>query len=325
MGELPGLLIWFGMLLFLGAPWAWAQREPQYTQYMYNIGSFNPAYVNTVPYPEIAALYRAQWLDLEGAPRTFRVGTNLPLNNKAHGLGLNVQNDQLGPSAQTYVDLAYAYQVNLSEDTKLSFGMDVGAAFLNVDFSKGTFENPGEPILDGGTISSVYPTIGAGLFLYDSDIWYLGLSVPNFLSDELYDDEVAMIVEDKLQLNAIGGYVFDLSDTVKFKPAFLLNYISGAPLITNLSANFLFNDRFAVGASYRISNAFSGLAGFQISKTVFLGYSYDHSTTPLGKYNQGSHEVILKFYLGRQGDNEDEIETKDGKKKPKQIDTPRFF
>ena len=56
------------------------QKEPQYTQYMYNIGSFNPAYVGTVETPELAALYRAQWIDIPGAPRTIRFGANLPLS-----------------------------------------------------------------------------------------------------------------------------------------------------------------------------------------------------------------------------------------------------
>ena len=116
------------------------QKEPQYTQYMYNIGSFNPAYVGTVETPEISGLYRAQWIDIPGAPRTFRFGVNVPFANEKNGLGFNVVSDQLGPSTQTYVDVAYSYQVSVSDNTKLSFGLDVGGSFLNVDFSKGSFE-----------------------------------------------------------------------------------------------------------------------------------------------------------------------------------------
>ncbi len=301
------------------------QKEPQYTQYMYNIGSFNPAYVGSVANPEIALMYRAQWLDIPGAPRTVRVGANLPFSNERHGLGFNVVNDQLGPSTQTYIDLAYSYQVKVSDNTKLSFGMDAGGALLNVDFSKGTFENPGEPILNGETISKFYATIGAGLFLYENDVWYMGVSVPNFLTDAIYDDDVATIVEDKLQFNFIGGYVFNLSDGLKFKPAFLINHIKGAPVNMNFSTNFLINDSFTVGVSYRVNNAVSGLAGFQISSGTFIGYSYDHSTNPLGKFNNGSHELVLKFYLGKGGNEREKRDKTDIKGKPKQIDTPRFF
>lgn len=310
------------MIAFMLTP-LYGQKEPQYTQYMYNIGSFNPAYVGTVETPDISALYRAQWIDIPGAPRTIRFGTNLPFKNETMGLGLNVVNDQIGPVTQTYADLSYSYQVNLTDEAKLSFGMDAGGSFLNVDFSKGTFENPGEP-LNNEQVSRFYPTIGAGLFMY-SDQWYLGASVPNFLTEGIYNDDVASIVEDKLQFNFIGGYVFDLSHNLKFKPAFLINTLQGAPVNINVSTNFLIGDVFTAGVSYRVENAFSGLAGFQISNGTFIGYSYDYNTNPLGEFNNGSHEVILKFYLGKGSGSSRDKENKNAKGKTKQIDSPRFF
>lgn len=302
-----------------------AQKEPQYTQYMYNIGSFNPAYVSTTETPEIIGLYRAQWISLPGAPRTIRLGTNVPFSNEKMGMGFNVVSDQLGPTTQTYIDVSYSYQLNVSEDVKLAFGMDVGGALLNVDFSKGSFENPGEPILGQETINRFYPTIGAGLFLYGEDTWYLGASIPNFLGEGVYNQDVAQVVEDKIQFNFIGGYVFDLSESLKFKPAFLINSIAGSPLNTNVSANFLINDKFTVGASYRFGNAISGLAGFQVSSGLFAGYSYDYNTNGLGEFNSGSHEFILKFYLGQRDTSSSRTKNKKLKGKPKQIDTPRFF
>ena len=298
------------------------QKEPQYTQYMYNIGSFNPAYAGTVETPEIIGLYRAQWIEIPGAPRTFRFGVNVPFANEKNGLGFNVVSDQLGPSTQTYVDVAYSYQVSVSDNTKLSFGLDVGGSFLNVDFSKGSFEIENEPLLNTETVNKFYPTIGAGTFLYADD-WYVGLSIPNFLTNGIYGDEVAVLVEDKVQFNFIGGYVFDLSETLKFKPAFMLNYLQGSPVNMNLSTNFLINDVFTAGVSYRVDNAFSALAGFQVSSDMFLGYSYDYTTNALSNYNSGSHEIILKFYLGKGSSRQPK--TKNAKGKPKQIDTPRFF
>ncbi len=317
------LICLFALLLF-GSIMVKAQNEPQYTQYMYNIGSFNPGYVGTTATPEIIGSYRAQWIDLEGAPRNIRVGANIPFSNEKMGMGFNIVSNQLGPTTQTFVDLAYSYQFNVSENTKLSFGMDVGGSFLNVDFSKGTFENPGEQF-DGANIKNFYLNIGAGLFLYGGDTWYLGASIPNFLSDGIYDDDVASVIEGRLQVNFIGGYVFDLGENLKFKPAFLINSIAGAPLTTNLSTNFLIKDKFTVGAAYRFDNAVSGLAGFQIGGGTFVGYSYDYNTNGLGQFNSGSHEVVLKFYLGKGGSSTNDSKNKKLKGKPKQIDTPRFF
>lgn len=304
-----------------------AQKEPQYTQYMYNIGSFNPAYVGTVESPEVAGLYRAQWVDIPGAPTTMRFGANVPLSNERSGLGLNVVLDELGPSKQTYANLSYSYQINVSDITKLSFGMVAGGSFLSLDYSEGSFVDPSDPTLIGENSSNFYPTVGAGLFLYEDD-WYLGASVPNFLTNGLYNDEVATIVEDNMQFNFIGGYVFQLSDRTKFKPAFLLNYLQGAPVNVNLSANFQFIDALTVGGSYRFDNAVSALAGFQISNTLFIGYTYDYNTNGLGEYSGGSHEAILKFYIGREGSNRGprtKNKNKKSKGNPKQIDSPRFF
>ncbi|WP_282074549.1 PorP/SprF family type IX secretion system membrane protein [Maribacter aquivivus] len=313
-------LVLFSLLSFN----AYSQKEPQYTQYMYNIGSFNPAYVGTVENPEFSGLYRAQWIDIPGAPRTFRFGANLPFKNEKVGLGINIVNDELGPATQTYADISYSYQIMVTDETKLSFGIDAGGSFLNVDFSKGTFENPGEN-LSQEMLSKFYPTVGAGAFLYSED-WYLGASVPNFLTEGVYNDEIASVVEDKLQFNFIGGYVFELSDNLKFKPAFLVNTISGSPVNVNLSSNFLISDVVTAGVSYRLDNAFSGLAGFQISNTLFAGYSYDYNTNLLGDFNNGSHEIILKFYLGRKGPSKSKGSSDNNAKgKPKQVDSPRFF
>ena len=323
MGKTTHSLTICLLLLFGMVGGVFAQKEPQYTQYMYNIGSFNPAYVGTVESMDITGLYRAQWTGIPGAPKTLRFGINMPLANEKNGLGLNIINDQLGPTAQTYIDLAYSFQVNLSDDTRLSFGVNAGGSLLNVDFSKGDFQVENDPLLLSQNVNNFYPMVGAGVFLYQR-IWYLGLSVPNFLTDGIYNDEVAGIVEDKQQFNFIGGYVFDLNDNLKFKPAFLINYLSGSPVNMNISANFLLNDVFTLGASYRVDNAVSGLAGFQISNGAFIGYSYDYNTNTLGEFAQGSHEVVLKFYIGRGEGGGNEGPSKN-KEKGKQIDSPRFF
>ena len=319
-----GIILFCGVMFF-SVGMIFAQKEPQYTQYMYNIGSFNPAYVGTVETPDITGLYRVQWSGIPGAPKTLRFGVNLPLANEKNGLGFNVVSDQLGPTTQTYIDFAYSFQVKLSEDTKLSFGVDAGGSLLDVDYTKGDFENPNEPLLNNAdTFNKFYPTVGAGMFMYQEN-WYLGLSVPNFLTSGIYADEVANIVEDKMQFNLIGGYIFNFSEGLKFKPAFLMNYLNGSPLNLNLSTNFLISEVVTLGASYRLDNALSGLAGLQVSNSLFLGYSYDYNTNGLGDYSQGSHEVILKFYLGRAANKVKKEKSRDQKGMPKQIDSPRFF
>ena len=107
----------------------------------------------------------------------------------------------------------------------------------------------------------------------------------------------------------LSGYVFDLSQSVKFKPSFLAKVDEGAPLQLDVNANFMFNDKFVVGGSYRLDSAVSALVGFQFSNSWFLGYGYDLETTKLSNYNSGSHEIFLRYELF----------------KNTRISTPRFF
>ncbi|MFM1877236.1 MAG: hypothetical protein RLZZ241_102 [Bacteroidota bacterium] len=313
------LLVW----LLIGGK-ALAQREPMYSQYMYNIGSFNAAYVGTVESADFTFLVRTQWMGFPGLNNTYRFGANIPLANGKNGIGFNIVSDKLGPTSQTMLDAAYSFQVQLSETTYLSFGLEGGGTFLNTDLSQGTFENPGEPILNTQLVKSLYPTLGAGLFLYNSD-WYLGLSAPNLLGDAQYNPEVAQIVADNLQFNFIGGHVLKLSDNLKFKPAFLLNFMSGAPVTTNISASFLMVEKFMIGTSYRFGSAISALFGLQLSSNFYAGYAYDYSANGLQGYNTGSHEIVLKLRSSASSNSAKRKDFGANKIKGKQIDSPRFF
>ena len=93
----------------------------------------------------------------------------------------------------------------------------------------------------------------------------------------------------------IGGYVFDLSPNLKFKPAVLAKVVQGAPVAVDLSANFLISNKLTLGAAYRLNASVSGMAGFQVSDAIQIGYAYDYETTNLGRYNSGSHELFLRF------------------------------
>jgi type IX secretion system PorP/SprF family membrane protein len=121
--------------------------------------------------------------------------------------------------------------------------------------------------------------------------------VPNFLQDSKYNDNDVAVFQERMNFYFIGGYVFDLSPNMKFKPAVLTKMVTGAPLQVDASANFLFFDKLMLGGAYRWDAAWSALAGFQITDGLFIGYSYDMETTHLRRFNSGSHEVFLRFEL----------------------------
>ncbi|WP_165750292.1 type IX secretion system membrane protein PorP/SprF [Cellulophaga sp. Z1A5H] len=291
-----------------------AQQDAQYTQYMYNTISVNPAYAGSRGVLSIAALHRSQWVGLDGAPTTQTLNIHAPVSRRI-GLGLSIVNDEIGngTNQDTYFDAAFSYTIPTSEEGKLSFGLKAGGHFLNIDFSK--LRNYGAESNLPNVDNKFSPNFGAGVY-YHTDNFYTGLSVPNFLQTEHFDsagtNSSSFLAEERLNIYFITGYVFDLNPNLKFKPAGLLKAVKGAPLQVDISANFLINDKFSVGAAYRWDAAVSLLAGFQISEQLMLGLAYDKETTDLGatRFNDGSFEVFLRYeFLTRY----------------KKVITPRFF
>ncbi|WP_313806414.1 type IX secretion system membrane protein PorP/SprF [Flavobacterium sp.] len=286
-----------------------SQQSPEYTQYMYNTMMVNPGYTGSVGALEANLLLRKQWVGIDGAPQTGTLGVHSPVGNKKIGLGLNIISDKLGPSSENTLAGNVSYAIDLNYRTKLAFGAKAGIRVLDIDWSKGRYYDSNDVLLNTNINNKMMGLIGSGIYFY-SDKWYAGVSVPNFLRYDYYDDVQESVVSDKLHYYFIGGYVFDLSSSVKFKPSVLLKAVGGAPLSTDLSANFLLQEKVTLGASYRWDDSVSALVGIQFLKDFFLGYSFDYTVTDLNKYNDGTHEIILRYQLTS---------------KSSTIKSPRFF
>lgn len=281
-------------VLLLSSTYVMAQQEPQFTQYMYNPTSVNPAYAGARDALSVFGHYRTQWVGVEGAPQTINFSAHTPLYNSRVGLGISFQNDVLGAMDENTLAVDFSYTIDLSRDFRLAFGLKASANLLNVDYDKLTIADPTEI---GDNIENQFtPNIGAGLFLY-SDRTYVGISTPLLLSTTRYDDNIKSTMSQKVHIYATAGHVFDLSREVKFKPAVIAKVVSGAPLQLDATANFLLFDKLTLGAAYRWDAAFSGLVGFQLTDQVFIGYSYDADTKPLANYSSGSHEFLVRFEL----------------------------
>jgi len=275
---------------------SFAQQDAQYTQYMYNTINVNPAYAGSRGMMSIFGLHRTQWVGIDGAPVTNSFSINSPINNSKLGVGLSFVNDRIGPTVENEISADVSYTIKTSETYKLSFGIKATANLFNLDVSKLNPEDAGDPQFQN--LNNYFsPNIGAGIYLH-SDQTYFGLSVPGFLNSKKYADspEVAVNTE-RMNLYFIAGHVFDLSYNLKFKPALLTKATQGAPLQVDLSGNFLFNEKFVLGAAWRWDAAVSAMAGFQITDGLFIGYAYDYETTELRRYNSGSHELFLRFEL----------------------------
>jgi type IX secretion system PorP/SprF family membrane protein len=291
-----------------------AQQLPQFTQYMYNTISINPAYAGSRETLSVVGLHRSQWVGLEGGPSTQTLSIHSPLRNDRVGVGISLINDQLGYENFSYVYGDFSYTLPIGEKAKLAFGIKGGMTHYSLD--QEVLNDPdvsSDPFFDD--ISDRWnPNIGLGAYLH-TNRWYLGLSAPRILNNDYNkgrNGNLNFVALERVSYYFTGGYVFDLSESTKFKPAMLLKATNGAPLSFDMTANFLFNEVFWIGGSYRMDQstaAIGAITDFQVSKQLRIGYAYEYPISELRAYTSGTHEILLMYEIF----------------KSKRIKSPRFF
>lgn len=281
---------------------ATAQQDPHYTQYMYNMNIMNPAYAGSKENLSMGLLYRKQWVDIQGAPETFTFSGHTPVGKNV-GIGLSAISDKIGPVNEQNLYADFSYTLNLGGEHKLAFGIKAGATFHKVglfdQIGNGFVPQPGDPAFSEN-IDNVYLNFGSGLFYY-TDRYYVAFSVPNMFKAKHLDirqnGQERQFGTETQHYFLTGGYVFDLTPNVKFKPFAMLKTAFGAPSSVDVSTNFLFNERFEIGATYRLEDSFGAMVNFAITPNIRIGYAYDHIVSDLRVTTPASHEIIMLFDL----------------------------
>lgn len=273
-----------------------AQQDPQYTQYMYNMNVVNPAYAGSRGTLSLGFLARTQWTNVNGAPKTLTFDAHAPIGRKV-GAGISIIADEIGPVKEQniYVDLSYT--ITTSDVGRLAFGLKGGVTLQNIDLLSVILPQDPEDPLFQDNVNEAYPNFGAGVYYY-TDKFYVGFSVPNILKSTHFEKSGGIITEasEEMHYFLTSGYVFDISNTLKFKPSVMLKGVSGAPLSVDVNANFLIYDRLEVGASYRFEDSVSALVNFAITPDFRIGFAYDHTISDFSNVNPGgSYEGILLY------------------------------
>jgi type IX secretion system PorP/SprF family membrane protein len=279
---------------FCGIGISHAQQDPQYTQYMYNQNIINPAYAGTNDLLTVTSLYRQQWSGVNGAPETFTLSGSSPIGNNV-GVGLSFISDQIGPVKEQNIYGDFSYRLKVGKTTTLALGIKAGVTFHDVSLNSVVTIDPTDPLFTNA-LNENYLNLGAGAFFY-SDNYYVGLSVPNMLNSTHLDESGVVFGSEVQHYFLTGGYVFDLSDSVLFKPHFLVKGAFEAPMSFDINTNFLINKRVELGVSYRYEDSFSGLIGFYLTESIRMGYAYDRVVSDISISSNSSHEVFLSFDL----------------------------
>ncbi len=283
------------LLLVLIGSVGYSQSDVQFTHFMYNKLSFNPAYAGSKGSFDLLGLYRKQWSGIDGAPSTAAFSAHAPFAGGRNAMGIIFTADEIGKVKTNAVDLMYAYHLQVSQSSKLSIGLQGRIEQANLQWTKANPTDVVDFSIPNTNETAFAPNFGLGAYYY-ADKYFVGLSVPRLLKNALFLDKSEKVEKEKsltYYLNA--GTMVRLSSKVKLMPSFLVTYNPHAPVDLDLNANFLLMDKFIAGLSYRLADSVDGLIGFQFNNGLRFGMAMDFTTSELEKFTNGSFEIMLGY------------------------------
>lgn len=287
-------------LFFLLIPLSvFGQITPVTGQYVLNPLTINPAFAGGRGALNIATFYRKQWAGVEGAPETLTFSIDAPFRDQNIGLGLIIVSDKIGVTKENQFNANYAYKINMGEGI-LSFGLGAKVIVTNTAFSDLIVIDPGDEIYLTNSRIFVVPNFSFGIH-YSFHNYFAGVSIPRFLSYRFDFDRNKYFLNNDLSNHSYilnSGYIFEIGPRFKFFPSTLFRYSAVSTVEKfqyDINTHFCFFDRFWLGASYRNNRSFAGLFQFQPNNQLRIAYTYDFGISKLGRYSNGSHEIMLRY------------------------------
>ncbi len=317
-----------------------AAQDPQYSQFYSNLALLNPAFTGSGIGPRIAMNYRAQWVAIPGYYKQFAFSYDQPVHflGSTQGLGVTFTSDVAGEGnlRKLGVTLNYAYQVDITDEHTLRFGLSGGFQQASIDFYKlrfpdqidprNGFTQPSqEPGPAGGfSQANIRPDISAGVAYFNQYAW-LGLTVNHITEPEerFYNVGTPLGVDARLprKFTVTGGIRIPIGSSrgrrgreMSVTPAFLYKMQGD---FTQIDGGLYVNlDPMVFGFWYRHQDALIGLIGLKTGPFSF-GYSYDYTISQLTQSaSGGSHEIAVVLEL--------EQPRRSKKRKHRSLPCPRF-
>ncbi len=273
-----------------------AQLTPVTNQYILNPLTINPAFAGNRGALNIATFYRRQWVGITGSPQTMTLSLDAPFLDSKLGLGLMITNDKIGVTKQTQFMSSYAYRMKIGEGT-FSLGLGAGIMTTNTAWSDLVVLDPGDDYYLIDSRVFVVPDFSFGAY-YSTQNYFAGLSIPKLLgySFDFDRNRYSLKVNPGQYYYLLStGYLFNLSQRVKLLPSVLVTLSAGEKILYDINAHVSVIDRFWLGASYRNSRSVAALFQFSVNDQLKVGYTYDFDFGKLGRYSNGSHEVMLRY------------------------------
>jgi type IX secretion system PorP/SprF family membrane protein len=272
------------------------QMFPLSDHYRFNALVINPAFAGCHDALSATLTYRNQWVGFRDAPKSINLSIHTPVDNDRMGLGLLIENNSIGIYKETSFIGNYAYRMELLNG-KIALGLGFGATVYNIAWNELEATDADDMQLMNNNTSAVLPAFSLGTYYYTKK-YFIGISLPLFLSHEL-DQSTGnyKIKNDFSEYNYFftGGYEVGISANVKLLPSLLIKYHPHHAIQIDYNAMVNLNDKIWMGIGYRNKDILVGMLQCQVNYQLRMAYSYDFELGTLGRYMNGSHEVVLNY------------------------------
>lgn len=286
-----------------------AQQDAGFSMYFFNPVYVNPGYAGSRELFSGSLVHRSQWAGMRGAPVTQSLSIHSAIPNTHVGLGFQFYNDEAGPMKNTGFNFTYAYHLPVGTNSILAFGLSGMTNNIRIGLDDINIEDENDPAFNRDIYSNWVYDASTGIYFYKTR-FYAGLSVNHLLQsrfglENTSDPNLAKFFR---QYYLTSGIVFKLNEYLDFRPSLLMKYVQSAPLVTEVTGSLVILGKVFAGIGYRTSkrvnmagsdNMFVAILELDITRFLRLGYSYDYYLNRTGNYNNGTHEIMLGWDIGR--------------------------
>jgi type IX secretion system PorP/SprF family membrane protein len=287
------------LFLILAARPVFSQQDPLSSQYMFNTLTYNPGVAGVSGMVCATAINRQQWVGFKGAPSTTVFNVSAPVKpfNIRSGVGLLVESDNVGFDKDINISASYSYHLELGQGI---LGIGLNAGVLNKTLNP-TWQIPtgdshtpasGDPLIPENKESAVAFDAGLGLF-YKADKYYASLSVTHINQPKIKFSKGTPYISRHYYLTA--GYTLQLPDPALELLPSVFAFSDGKVMQFDVTSLVRYNKKVWGGVSYRYGDALIGIIGLELFNGIRLGYSYDFTTSEMGKNSSGSHEFMINY------------------------------
>jgi len=284
------------MFLFLGSV-VNAQQLPLNNQYLINPYSLSPAYAGINGGVESFMTYRQYWLGVPGATRVEMLNINGPIGNK-YGIGAELMSEQTGIFKSFSLLTTFAYHLDISPKSSLSFGIKSGVIRNRIDFTNANTQDMSDPFFANNDDLSLF-TFETGFgALYRYDKLNIGFSVPRLLENQMMNsnNDVVYTLRNHSVIHAF--YSFSLNGNMELAPYFVLRSTANS-MIFDGALMFKYKGKLWAAPTYRGDGTMSFSFGGALYEKVAMNYSYEFGGSGMAGRSSGTHEISLGLQIGK--------------------------